>query len=147
SLPGSKNSLGVVFSSFRLPGDSWADDVFTNDLPYVSIVPVCWGGREPSGSFQGFGCLDCFISVPGGPGAVIRDIPSADGVFVPALHQPIEQLLCVVELFSLLFGRYWSPPIQPLKNRCQSLSLLLGGVCSSCLGASQLSMGSGFLGG
>ena len=69
--------------------------------------------------FQGFGRVDRALFVSDGPGSVVRDIPSADGVFWPVLHQPIEQLLCglLVRLFDRCFGR-WSPFAEPLKNRC-----------------------------
>jgi len=38
-------------SKYLLPCDSWVNNAFPNNLPHTSIVPVCWGGYEPSGSF------------------------------------------------------------------------------------------------
>ena len=82
------------FRNIRLLGDSWANNVFTDYLPHTSIVPVRWGGDEPSVPFQSFGCFDCFAFVSDGSGSVVRDVSSTDGVFGPALHQPIEESLC-----------------------------------------------------
>ena len=42
-----KNSFWRNFRDIRLLGDSWANDVFTNDLPHASIVPVRWSWYEP----------------------------------------------------------------------------------------------------
>src|SRR5262244_380108 len=100
--------------NIRLLGDSWANDVFPNDIPHPSIVSVCWGGNEPSMSFQSFGRVDCGLPISDGAGSVVGNISPADGVLGPALHQPIEQRLCVVGLF--VFFLDWCRSSQPLKN-------------------------------
>jgi len=86
-----KNSPRGLFSDSGLPGDSRANHRFRNDFPHASIVSVRWGGDEPSVPFQGFGCVDRTLSISDGAGSVVGDISSADGVFGPALHQPIEE--------------------------------------------------------
>src|SRR5262249_7316272 len=87
--------------------DSWANNILPNDLPHTPIVPVCWGGDEPSVPFQGFGRVDCALFVSDRAGSVVRDIPSADGWFVPMLLKPVEELLRGVDL-GLLLGCSWS---------------------------------------
>jgi hypothetical protein len=88
---GAKKYISEGNSEYLLPCDSWANNVFPDDLPHASIVPVCWGGYEPSVPFQGFGSVDGALFVSDGSGSVVGDISSADGVLGPALHQPIEE--------------------------------------------------------
>ena len=113
-----KNSFCRLFSESRLLGDSWVNNIFPTDLPHSSIVPVCWGGYEPSVPFQGFGSVDGALFVSDGSGSVVGDVSSADGVLGPVLHQPIEQELgwFFGRLLDCRFGWRASSP-QPLKNR------------------------------
>jgi len=61
--------------------------------PFVRIVAARWFGDEPAVSDQGFGCIDRGFWVSEGGGAKLPDIFHPDGFFIPALDEPIQELL------------------------------------------------------
>ena len=65
--------------------------------------------------FQRFGRVDCALFVSDGSGSVVRDIPSADGGLSPMLLEPVEELLCGIDL-DLLFDWSWAALVQAVED-------------------------------
>ena len=68
-------------------------DGLSYEPPFVRVVSACWFGDEPAVFDQGPGCIDRGFWVPEGGGAKLPDISHPDDFFIPALDEPIQELL------------------------------------------------------
>src|SRR5262245_4774943 len=62
--------------------------------PFMRVVSACWFGDKPAVFDQGSGRIDRGFWVSEGGGAKLPNIFHPDGVFIPTLDEPIQELLC-----------------------------------------------------